>query len=199
MVARFGAFAPTRRILRLAGSILAGLLILTPAAALGHQNYSLAPNGVSPFIYSNPFTVCGNWYGENTHRDLVNGVHYNEHFAVDLCPTGGAFGKALYPIWNGLRVTYVGASEGRLDMVGTIGGQQHRLRYRHMDRIFVSVGQSVGTSTVVGTLGSRGNSTGPHLHMSAHVHGSDGLYYSRPLLICGRQIPHNHTAVYSSC
>lgn len=37
-------------------------------------------------------------------------------------------------------------------------------RYAHLNSITVSVGQEVGIGEKVGTLGSTGNSTGPHLH-----------------------------------
>lgn len=175
----------------------AQLVVSAPASA--HQDYSLAPNGVSPFLYNQPFTLCGNWYGEGTHNDWYQGAHLNDYHALDLCPTGGAFGKVLFPIWNGLRVYSVDRNVGKLDMRGWVGGQYHRLTYRHMNEIWVSPGQIVGTNTRVGTVGSRGYSTGPHLHLAIHVLASDGWFYSRRPMICGREIPHDHTAVFGSC
>lgn len=179
-----------------AATLLGGSLA-SPAAA--HQDYSLAPGGVSPFVYSQPFTLCGNWYGEYTHNDRYNGQHFNDRHALDLCPTGGAFGKVLYPIWNNLRVEAVNRNVGMLDMRGTVGGRYHRLRYYHMDQVWVSPGQIVGTNTRVGTVGSRGMSTGPHLHLSVHVLSGDGWFYSRRPVICGIEIPHNHSRVFGSC
>lgn len=36
--------------------------------------------------------------------------------------------------------------------------------YAHLSRFFVNAGDSVGQGTVIGNVGSTGNSTGPHLH-----------------------------------
>lgn len=37
--------------------------------------------------------------------------------------------------------------------------------YAHLDRYVVSIGQQVGQGSVIGFVGSTGNSTGPHLHL----------------------------------
>ncbi|KAD4060655.1 peptidoglycan DD-metalloendopeptidase family protein [Arthrobacter yangruifuii] len=43
--------------------------------------------------------------------------------------------------------------------------------YNHLSSIDVSVGQTVDAATVVGGVGSTGNSTGPHLHFEVLRHG----------------------------
>lgn len=43
--------------------------------------------------------------------------------------------------------------------------------YAHLDRIFVEEGEVVGQGQVVGTVGSTGNSTGPHLHFEIRDFG----------------------------
>lgn len=45
-------------------------------------------------------------------------------------------------------------------------------RYAHLSRIAVSIGQTIGQSDTVGSSGSTGFSTGPHLHFEARRNGS---------------------------
>jgi murein DD-endopeptidase MepM/ murein hydrolase activator NlpD len=43
--------------------------------------------------------------------------------------------------------------------------------YAHLSRFFVNAGDSVGQGTVIGHVGSTGNSTGPHLHFEVIQNG----------------------------
>ena len=45
-------------------------------------------------------------------------------------------------------------------------------RYAHMDTVRVKKGEVVTQRQVIGTIGSTGISTGPHLHYEVHI-GSD--------------------------
>ena len=46
--------------------------------------------------------------------------------------------------------------------------------YGHMERILVEVGQYVDAGETIALVGSRGQSTGPHLHFEVHEGGIDG-------------------------
>ena len=43
--------------------------------------------------------------------------------------------------------------------------------YAHLNEIYVSKGQYIGTEEVLGTFGTTGYSTGPHLHFELRVGG----------------------------
>lgn len=73
------------------------------------------------------------------------------------------------------------ATDGRVSFAGWAGGYGRQVRighagglttsYSHMSRIAVSPGQSVRRGQVIGTVGSTGLSTGPHLHYEVYRNG----------------------------
>lgn len=77
-----------------------------------------------------------------------------------------------------------GVSYGRWIEIAHAGG--YRTRYAHLASQSVRSGQSVSRGQKIGTLGSTGGSTGPHLHyelrlngaaVSAKFNGATALYY----------------------
>jgi murein DD-endopeptidase MepM/ murein hydrolase activator NlpD len=88
------------------------------------------------------------------------------HPGIDLpapagTPVGAAArGRVVFAAFN------VGGY-GRLVEVAHGGGVV--TLYAHLSAIAVSVGQAVGTGTLVGRVGSTGESTGPHLHFEVRV------------------------------
>jgi murein DD-endopeptidase MepM/ murein hydrolase activator NlpD len=78
----------------------------------------------------------------------------------------------------------VAAGSGTIVSAGWMGGYgktitiQHngvqQTLYGHLSEIFVQEGQKIQQGTVIGRVGSTGNSTGPHLHFENRMSTSDG-------------------------
>ncbi|MCZ2526198.1 peptidoglycan DD-metalloendopeptidase family protein [Streptomyces sp. HB2AG] len=188
-----------RSALRLTGA-LAGLVMCvvmgSPAAA--HSSSTPSPNGVSPWHYSESWTLIGSWYGEGLHVDYHNGEHYSDYYGLDFGLKGSPCYKRLYPIWDGMTVATVDRTIGRLTMTKYVNGVKWRIKYMHMDSINVNVGQTVGTTTLVGYTGNKGQSSGCHLHISTQ-HWSGSTWVSHPPSFCGRTYPHDHTTAWKGC
>lgn len=49
-----------------------------------------------------------------------------------------------------------------------------KVYYAHLSKINVSVGQNVSNATILGVMGSTGNSTGPHTHVEIREYSNNG-------------------------
>jgi len=107
-------------------------------------------------------------------------------------PVNGAITSGYGPRWGrmheGLDIaggsgTPIGAAKaGTVILAGWSGGYGNLVvvdhggglstAYAHLSSISVSVGQSVGQGSVVGGMGTTGNSTGVHLHFEVRVNGA---------------------------
>lgn len=89
------------------------------------------------------------------------------HTGLDISTSQGT---GIRPISAGT-VTYSAykGSYGNLIIIDHGNGVQSY--YAHCSALYVSVGQSVDTSTTIGAVGSTGNSTGPHLHLEIRIGG----------------------------
>ena len=114
-------------------------------------------------IVGNPFgfgwqSFITSEYGYRIHP--ITGVR-DLHRGIDIgVPTGT-------PILAGFdgTVTFAGMSGGYGNVVIIQGENGLEARYAHMDTIGVSIGQTVDMGDEIGTVGSTGSSTGPHLHL----------------------------------
>lgn len=90
------------------------------------------------------------------------------HTGVDIAASSGtgirtiSAGTVVYSAYKG--------SYGNLIIIDHGNGVQSY--YAHCSALYVSAGQAVGAGTVIGAVGSTGNSTGPHLHLEIRVNGT---------------------------
>jgi LysM repeat protein len=101
----------------------------------------------------------------------VTGYTYDPvvHRAIDI---GGQTGTPIYAADNGV-IVYAGWSDygyGYLIVIDHGTGWQSA--YAHLSAVGVSCGQSVAQGSVIGAMGSTGNSSGPHLHFELVYNGS---------------------------
>ena len=90
------------------------------------------------------------------------------HKGVDI---GAATGTPIKAAASGsVVISTYSASAGNYIMINHGGGVY--TVYMHMNSLSVSVGDEVSQGETIGTCGSTGNSTGPHLHFGIRVNGS---------------------------
>jgi murein DD-endopeptidase MepM/ murein hydrolase activator NlpD len=113
----------------------------------------------------------------------------NPHRGVDMSPYPGALGEPVYA-WCGGKVKatgdhptagryiiYTSALQRKVSVMALGGGQAIQLEqgallethYYHLQDIYVSAGTSFDAGDTVGTIGSTGTSTGPHLHWEVRL------------------------------
>lgn len=173
-------------------AMLGFLMFPASRAMAGPHVWEPAPNGASPWLYSESWKLDGSWYGEGLHVD-----GYNDYYALDF--GAGLCGKPLYPLYNNMKVVYVdSATWGRIDMEVTISGVKYKSKYLHLSRITVGVGSIVGTNTIIGYTGSKQTGT-CHLHMSIQKLKGDGQWWGIPPTFCGRNYPHDHVTAWRGC
>lgn len=106
-------------------------------------------------------------------RRYYNGVFANDYYhrGIDYA---GAYGSPVVAPAAG-RVSLVGRESQGFTIHGNVVGIDHGQGLAsilmHLSRIDVKEGDFVTAGQVIGTLGSTGASTGPHLHWGLYVHG----------------------------
>ncbi len=99
-----------------------------------------------------------------TTETWLSGYEYSEetnHRAIDIA---GVIGNPIFATDAGV-VVYSGMNtSGYGNLVVIDHGTGWQSVYAHMDRIDVYCGDNVDQGAPIGTLGTSGNSTGPHLH-----------------------------------
>jgi murein DD-endopeptidase MepM/ murein hydrolase activator NlpD len=102
----------------------------------------------------------------------LSGYDYdaNVHPAIDI---GGVIGEPIYAVDSGV-VVYSGWSDyGYGYLIVVDHGNNWQSAYAHLSGVSVYCGQSVYQGDIIGSLGSTGNSSGPHLHfeLNSFIYG----------------------------
>ncbi len=94
--------------------------------------------------------------------------YYWYHRAIDI---GSYIGNPVRAADSGYVVAAGWSDVGYGYYVVLDHGNGIQTLYAHLSRFFVNAGDSVGQGTVIGQVGSTGNSTGPHLHFEVRRGG----------------------------
>lgn len=114
----------------------------------------------------------GNWQITSNYGWRICPFHGREfHNGIDIVLTSGTYGSPVYAIADGMvtRASWY-SSYGNCIQIGHGGG--YSTLYGHLKGYNCSAGQFVKKGTVIGYIGSTGNSTGPHLHFSVYKDGN---------------------------
>lgn len=114
----------------------------------------------------------GNWKITSNYGWRICPFHGREfHNGIDIVLTSGTYGSPVYAVADGMitRASWY-SSYGNCIQLASGGGIS--TLYGHLSGYNCSAGQFVKKGTVIGYIGSTGNSTGPHLHFSVYKNGT---------------------------
>ncbi len=83
------------------------------------------------------------------------------HYGIDIAAEKGTEVKAVSNGW----INWAGPARGFGNTVVIEHGFALNTTYGHLQKIYVHWGQKVSVGDTIGTVGSTGSSTGPHLHL----------------------------------
>lgn len=138
---------------------------LLSAIIRGAQHGQRVIQGVGGYLkwpVSGPITSPFGWrthpvYG---YRSFHTGIDIG--VAMGTPVKAARYGKVIYTGYNGAYGLVVIVDHG--NSLATM--------YAHLSRVFVSVGQKVGTLQTIAASGNSGTSTGPHLHFQVDLQGN---------------------------
>jgi murein DD-endopeptidase MepM/ murein hydrolase activator NlpD len=99
----------------------------------------------------------------------IDPVYHTRRFHEGMDFTA-PIGTDIYATGNGT-IQLAGWKQGYGNTVEINHGFGYKTLYGHMHQIKVRIGQKVKRGEVIGTVGSTGKSTGPHLHYEVHFKG----------------------------
>ncbi len=93
----------------------------------------------------------------------------NNHKGIDI---GAPTGTPIYAAEDGI-VTYSGWYYGYGYLIKVQHANGYETYYGHCSKLACNAGDTVSKGTLIGYVGSTGNSTGPHLHFEVRVNGTN--------------------------
>lgn len=130
----------------------------------------LTESGGLRYLVHSPFAF--DWSGYITsHYGWRNDPFTGEksfHTGIDIAP---ALGTPILATHDGVITTVIHSGTGYGNYVVITGKDGLSTLYAHMDTISVTAGSEIRRGEVIGTVGSSGNSTGPHLHFEVRING----------------------------
>jgi murein DD-endopeptidase MepM/ murein hydrolase activator NlpD len=137
---------------------------LSPANIFPHLKENLIlETGGYPLPYRVPVTSGYGW-----RSNPVTG-QYSFHSGIDL---GASMGTPVLAAKTG-KVEYAGWEGGYGNFIEIVHNSIGT-RYAHLSQIYVAAGQRVVRGQQIGSVGSTGRSTGPHLHFEVMVPSAQG-------------------------
>lgn len=129
-------------------------VLVSPPSLNTAKNIEIHPEAKTPVVTEVGLQIPVEGY-------LSQGYHWG-HLAVDIA---GNFNKNIYPVTEGKVIEVKNSYWGYGKKVVIDHGNNLTSLYAHFNEIQVEYGQEVDKSTVLGTVGRTGWSTGPHLHL----------------------------------
>lgn len=165
---------------KLRNYLLPVFMIVTLLFALQPLEASAAPGFQMPF-------PCGQTWSGQTRTD------HNPQLSVDFNRTDD-LGDTVVASANGTVYTVRDLGDTSYGKYVVIDhGNGWKTYYAHLNSFAVSAGQSVSKGQKIGTVGSTGGSTGPHLHFEQRYNG-----VAQKIVFDGSQIYYYGTRSYTS-
>ena len=142
---------------------------VVPTIARAHSGVSksvLGP-GACEGDYSGAYG-SGVFAWPSSQHSLSGNDYWSGHLGIDIA---GSLGDGVFASDAGVVVFAGWANGGYGNMVMIDHGNGYQSLYAHLSSVSSGCGQSVGTGTYIGAIGSTGNSTGAHLHFEVRYMG----------------------------
>lgn len=136
----------------------------TQTLADNKQEYTMVIPAIWP-IDRTKLRRISSLYGLRVHPKFGYG---RMHEGIDLA---APHGTDVYATGDAV-VTRANWQRGYGNIIELNHGFGYRTRYAHLQKVFVKSGDSVSRGALIGTVGSTGVSTGPHLHYEVHFRGN---------------------------